>query len=128
MPAAFEPGDILGAVFSGRVDGQIKVRPVLYWMRHKKNTKLILVSGTFGTVTGREWELKLFPKPDNGLTKECVLRLDDTVYIGEDAIIRILGRLNVFELVEAKNMLIQYSSHIKENSPQDFDDDIFSVF
>ncbi|MDR1019461.1 MAG: hypothetical protein LBL73_01775 [Synergistaceae bacterium] len=115
-------------MFRGRVDGQPKARPVLFWMQGFSGTRKILVSGIFGTATARKWEQKLSPSVRNGLTKECVVRLDDTRYINADDVLRVLGSLNETEFKAVRDLMIRYSGDYKANSPDDFGDGTFDIF
>jgi hypothetical protein len=128
MLARYNPGDILRVMFSGRVDGQAKARPVLYWLQDSADPQRILVSGIFGTPSDRSWEQKLFPSTQNGLTKECVIRIDDTRYIRIDNVLSVLGSLNKFEFEVVRNLMIRYSDNCKASSPDDFGNEIFDVF
>ena len=128
MSALYEPGDILRIAHIGRVDGQTKHRPCLFWMQHKNDANLILISGIFSNASGREWELFLNPAVHNGLTKNCVLRFDNTIFIDKSAVLAVLGRLNPLELLVVKEKMFQYSETVKADSSKDYDSDVFSIF
>ena len=128
MSQAYKAGTILQATFSGRVDGQIKPRPVLFWMKDVNNSSRILVSGIFGTATQRKWEYCLCPSSLNGLTKKCYVRIDATQYILIDSILKIRGALNEIELNSVKKLLLEYSNEYKLRSPEDFSADPFDIF
>ena len=128
MSALYEPGDILRIAHIGRVDGQTKHRPCLFWIQHKNDANLILISGIFSNASGRDWELSLHPAIHNGLTKKCVLRLDNTIFVDKGTVVAVLGRLNSLELLAVKEKMFQYSETFKINSPKDYDNDIFSIF
>ena len=128
MSVAFKPGDVLRVIYSGLVDGEIKVRRVLFWMYSQTNQQRILISPFHGTVTNRKWELRYSPKPGNGLSKNCVLRISDTHYLDIGSIPKLLGHLDQIDFADAKNMMIEYSDYVKNSSPEDFDCDPFSIF
>jgi len=128
MSQAYKAGTILQAAFSGRVDGQIKPRPVLYWMNDANNPSRILISGIFGTATQRKWEYCLHPNSLNGLTKECYVRIDSTQYIPLSSILKTRGTLNEIEFNFVKKLLLEYSEEYKSKSPEDFNTDPFDIF
>jgi len=128
MSQAYKEGTILQAAFSGRVDGQLKPRPVLFWMKDVNNSSRILVSGIFGTATQRKWEYCLYPSSLNGLTKKCYIRIDTTQFIPIGSILKIRGTLNGIELSFVKKLLLEYSNEYKSKSPEDFSTDPFDIF
>ena len=128
MSQVYKAGDILQVAFSGRVDGQTKSRPVLFWMEDANNTHRILVSGIFGTETQRKWESCLSPSPFNGLTKRCFARIDSTQYISRSSVLKIRGSLNQMEFSIIKKLMLEYSEEYKSNSPENFSADPFDIF
>jgi hypothetical protein len=126
MSQAYKAGDILQAVFSGRVDGQIKPRPVLFW-QSDSNSCRILVSAIYGTETQGKWECRLSPNNFNGLTKECFVRIDNTHYILSSNVLEIRGSLSQIEFNIIKKLLLEYSEEVKNNSPQNFSSDPFDI-
>jgi hypothetical protein len=128
MLRIYNAGNILQVALFGRVDGQMKPRPALFWMERSNDPSQILVSGIFGTEEQRKWEYRLFPSPDNGLTKICFVRVDNTQYIPTDSVLKIRGLLSSVEFEPIKRMMIDYSNEYKANSPKDFGCDTFDIF
>jgi hypothetical protein len=88
----------------------------------------ILVSGIFGTATQSKWENRLSPHHNNGLTKECFVRIDETQYIDINSVIKILGSLDSMAFILLKERMKEYSNEQKMSSPKDFEEDPFSIF
>ena len=128
MSPAYKAGDILQVAFPGRVDGQTKSRPVLFWMEDINNSSRILVSGIFGTSTQRKWDFRLFPNHVNGLTKVCFVYIDSTQYISVGGVLRVRGSLSATEFSIVKKLMLEYSDDYKANSPEDFGSSPFDVF
>ena len=128
MSQAYKAGDILHVALSGRIDGQTKLRPALFWLEDANDPNRILVSGIFGTATQRRWECRLSPNQYNGLAKECFIRIDETQYIDINSVIKILGSLDPIAFALIKERMQAYSSEQKMSSPKDFDEDPFSIF
>ena len=128
MSQAYKAGDILRVVYSGLVDGETKRRRVLFWLEDVMNPSRILVSGIYGTATQGKWECRLYPNQYNGLTKDCVVRIDNTRYIQASSVLELCGTLNPIEFSAVKNLMMEYSSAYKANSPEDFDENPFGIF
>ncbi|GHS98668.1 hypothetical protein AGMMS50276_20880 [Synergistales bacterium] len=88
----------------------------------------VLVSAIFGNITGREWEIKLYPGSHSGITKESVVRLDNTIWINASFVIKTLGSLNTAEFNVIKDAMIKYSDFYRANSPEDFGDNTLDIF
>ena len=128
MSQAYKAGDILQVALSGRVDGETKIRPTLFWLEDINNPSRILISGIFGTATHSKWECRLLPNPYNGLTKECFVRINETRYIDANSVIKTLGSLDSMAFTLIKERMKEYSNEQKMSSPKDFEEDPFSIF
>lgn len=68
------------------------------------------------------------PGPHNGLDKPSVIRLTNTIYVSKASVIRPMGALNELERFAVTGLMEDYSRYLKDNSPDDFGEDIFEIF
>jgi hypothetical protein len=101
-------GDIYQAKFPFEEDKyQYKERAVLVW-RLNDNQQEVLSSKITGTMGRSIWELALQPSVRSGLTKPCVIRVDQTKYIPITYFLYPRGALNAFELAAIRKLFLEY--------------------
>jgi hypothetical protein len=110
----FSLGDIYQAKFPFEEDQrQYKERAVFVWRLHD-NKQEVLASKITGSMGRSRWELVLQPSSHSGLTKICVVRVDQTKYLPISFFIYPRGTLNVFELAAIKNLFMEYANQFGE--------------
>ena len=101
-------GDICYAAFPFEENaGLTKRRTVLVWdvSADKKN---VTASKITGIARGWEWEVPLFPSSQNGLVKNCVIRVDQTRVLPISSFSPPIGSLSQYELNAAEDCLKKY--------------------
>lgn len=113
MPYLFNKGDIYQASFPFEEDEtQTKDRAVFVWGMHS-NQQEVLVSKITGSIRGSKWEVLLQPSEASGLTKPCVVCVDQTKYIPVSVFLFPRGTLNVFQIAEISTFLKEYLTESK---------------
>jgi hypothetical protein len=104
----FSLGDIYQAKFRFEEDDRrYKERAVFVWHLHNDG-QTVLSSKITGSIGRSDWELVLQLGLQSGLTKTCVVRVDQTIYLPITFFIYPRGILNVFEITAIKELYMKY--------------------